>query len=158
MEINNMKILINRKDGGVSIMSLSGEAESAEVEVAKWAELHKDSYISHRVISDEDIPPIREFRDAWTDVTEETSIDIDLAKAKDVALNRLRAERNKELDNLDKKLMIAMEMESDDVQSLKEKKQALRDVTEPLKALQAEGVNDENVLNQIKQLSMLGDV
>jgi hypothetical protein len=100
------------------------------------------------------LPISREFRDAWVDVTPASTVDIDLAKAKEVQLSKLRAARDSELAKLDKELMIATELGTP-TQVIKDQKQALRDVTEPLKALEIDGYNDEAVLQQIRILGNL---
>jgi len=145
-----MNILIKRVDGGVSVMRLINGADAA-TEVDKWKTTYPNAYVSHREIDELDIPATREFRKAWTDITNETIIDIDLAKAKEVQLTKLRALRDRALEKLDKKYMIAVELGTA-VTDIKTAKQQLRDITEDLKNLVVSGVNDEDVLNRIKEL------
>lgn len=115
-----------------------------------------ENAIGVRDVEDTDIPSNREFRNAWCDVTEETRIDIDLKKAKDIQLIKLRIEREQAF----KDLGFANKLHPDIEEALlsAETKQALkdlRDVTEPLKALEVDGFNDEAVLTKIKELGTL---
>lgn len=159
-----MKIIYTRpEDGGVSIVIAAPKANIEKI----LGPLTQEQYEQHvmersipadainvRFISDEDIPANREFRNAWVDVTPETQIDIDLERVKEVKLAELRAVRNAELEKLDKQFMLALER-GGDVEEIKAKKQALRDATEPLKQLEVSGVNDEEVLNTIRELGKL---
>jgi hypothetical protein len=109
-----------------------------------------------REIQDEDVPVDREFRDAWTDQTEGSSIDIDLEKAKELQLKKLRAARNEELEKLDKDFLIALEAgEETKITEIKTQKKTLRDATDPLKNLNVSGYNDQEVIEQIKSLGTL---
>lgn len=71
-----MVIVINRKDGGVSILRPTSEAFSAELEVGKWCEIHVDQYVSHYLATEDDIPK-RKNRDAWTDKSGKIKVDRD---------------------------------------------------------------------------------
>lgn len=108
----------------------------------------------YKVIDDLWLPESREFRNAWVDVTDEPKIDICLKTAKDIKLMQLRTERNEALKKTDAELMRALEAQ-DDLHEIKAKRQALRDATEPLKALTVSGYNDEDVLQQIRDLGVL---
>lgn len=160
-----MRFMYTRPDGGVSIITAAPKEDLERVLGA----LSDDEYVNHvlarsvpddasklRTVGEEDIPDDQEFRDAWVDETEATSIDISLAKAKEIALANLRTERNKKLDESDKLITRAVE-NGDDLAEIKAERQALRDATEPLKQLEAVGVNDEAVLTEIKKLSKLGN-
>lgn len=158
------KILYTRPDGGVSIVTPLPK-ENIEVLLGPLTE---DQYVSHiiersipddatnvRYINNEDIPTSRHFRNAWVDTTEEAYIDICCEKARDVQLEKLRRERDAELDKLDKEFMIALEREMDTT-VIKKRKQELRDATNPLKILDVAGkVNDDELLEEIKSLGIL---
>lgn len=154
--------LIKRSDGGVSIV-IEGDKPDITRTILEWEKLAKPEYlpiVEIREINASDIPGSREFRNAWTDVTSETRIDINCDKAKQIQLEKLRSERNKKLEELDKQFMLVLEKDEgaqttiDEKQRIIDEKQRLRDITNPLKALNCEGVyNDEAVLNQIKELS-----
>lgn len=151
------KFLIQKKDNSVSIMNIiAGDIDS---EVAKWPEEVRVDVISYRAIEDTDIPTDRTFRSAWRDELEGEQIDICLRSAKELALLKLRAERNKKLDELDKQTLIAIGKGDDAMrQAVEEKKRDLRDCTEPLKAVEAVGYNDEATLNRLKELMTLPEV
>lgn len=123
-----------------------------------WSSVPDDA-INPREINDDDHPNTREFRNAWCDVTPEPRVDIDLAKAKEIQLTKMREERQKKFDELGFPIRLSPELEAAIVsQENKNKLKALRDATEPLKALVAEGYNDETVLDQIRNLGRLNDV
>jgi hypothetical protein len=71
-----MKIAITRDDGGVSIMNLVEGMTLDDVpgEVAKW-ETGGGVAVSWRETSDDEIPPTREFRNAWYDTGTEIAVD-----------------------------------------------------------------------------------
>ena len=94
-----MKIVIKTTEG-VQIMTLVGDSNVGEV-LSKWGDLHPNKYISHREMPDSAIPSDRTFRDAWSDTTPELTIDIDMAKARSIHLERIRTKRNAELATLD---------------------------------------------------------
>lgn len=111
--------------------------------------------IGVRQINDSDIPDDRVFRDAWCDVTQESFIDIDCEKAKDITLSNVRTQREKLFKPLDDEFIQALEKRLD-TSVIALKKQQLRDITNPIKALDATGkVNDYNLLGQLKQLSII---
>lgn len=152
-------------DGGISILSVSSKEDIERI----LGPISDEEYTKHvleksvpkgainpRVIDDNGIPESREFRDAWSDVTPEAVIDIDLSKAKDIQLKKLRDERDKELLKTDTDYLAAVA--NDDAvsfSSIKEKKKKLRDATEALKNLQVSGHNDKDVLKKIRDLGAL---
>ena len=160
-----MKIIYTRpSDGGVSIIT----AAPREVLEQVLGPLTVEEYEAHvlersipdgaqnvRQISPEDVPNDREFREAWVDVAEDTKVNIDLAKAKELQLTKLRELRNRALEKLDKDYMIAIELGTATT-DIKAAKQQLRDITEDLKNLVVSGVDDEEVLTRIKELGYEG--
>ena len=111
--------------------------------------------VNVRDIDDIDIPSDRELRNAWVDVTEESRIDIDCTKAKDIRLSQLRKIRDEALEKSDIEITRAMEDGNQaDIDKLKVYRQELRDVTNPLKAEDTTGkYNDDVLLAQMKSLS-----
>ncbi|MFA7278643.1 MAG: hypothetical protein WC100_00945 [Sterolibacterium sp.] len=79
-----MKIVIKKTSGGVSIMTLVGDADPAEC-IAKWSDANPGEYVSHREMPDDAIPVDRTFRNAWTDTTPEPMIDIDPVRAAQIS-------------------------------------------------------------------------
>lgn len=118
-----------------------------ERSVPSWA-------INPRYVDEDGLPADREFRNAWCDATPDAKVDIDLKKAKDLQLTKLRDVRNAKLAAADIEFMTKLE-KGDDLADIKKKKQKLRDATEPLKALVVDGYNDKEVLAQIKSLGTL---
>lgn len=109
-----------------------------------------------KIDSNQDLDSIREFREAWCDVTPESIVDVNLSKAKEIQLGKLRSERQKAFVDLGFPYKLNPEVEEAIVSpETKAKLKSLRDATEPLKALIAEGYNDEDVLEQIRQLGKL---
>ncbi len=165
----NKLIYTRPEDGGISII-IPAPKEILEKVLGPLTEEEYEKHVRDRSIpanalnvreiNNEDLPTSREFRNAWCDVTANTTIDIDCTKAKEFALAKLRSQRNKQLDATDKDMTRALEEQNPNVvNSLKEKRTALRNITEPLKALDTAGkVNDNNLLDQIRQLSVLGDI
>lgn len=83
-----MAIVIKLADGSVAIMTVIGDADVGEC-IEKWKGINPGAYVSHREIPDDAIPTDRSFRPAWTDVTPEPVIDIDLERAKAVKIASL---------------------------------------------------------------------
>lgn len=81
----------------------------------------------------DDIPSDRTFRNAWTDEHDTPTVDIDLDKAKEIHLNRIREERNKELEKTDKEFVVALSKGLDTTE-ITEKKQELRDIPQEFEA------------------------
>lgn len=138
------------KDGSIGIMTLiEGTPEAA---IAKM--INKDDIVSFREVLE--IPADRTFRDAWCDVTREAKVDIDLKKAKEIKLKELREKRQPRLEVLDKEMLKALE-DGDDAKKaeIKAAKQALRDITNPLKNLEVDGVNNNVLLQQIIELGKI---
>lgn len=160
-----MKYIYTRPDGGVSIILFARKEDIERI----LGPLTDQEYLNHvlekslpndysklRELKQIDMPESYEFRDAWCDVTPEPRIDIDLTKAKEIKLAEMRLNRKPKFEDLDKEFIIAME-KGDDLTDIKLKKQKLRDATNPLKALVADGYNDETILNQIIKLGTLED-
>ena len=120
------RIVIKRDDGGVSIMQILEEADSTEA-VRKWQTTAKEKYVSFREIEAADLPN-RDFRNAWTDDLAGPQIDVDMPRAKDIHLGRIRERRKEKFEELDVEYMKALEAGDSFAQTTaKNKKQALRD-------------------------------
>lgn len=68
-----MKIAISRTDGGVSIMTLLDEARQDEA-IRKWQDVNPGQYVSHREVSEDEIPTDRASRNALTDTGTEIRV------------------------------------------------------------------------------------
>lgn len=159
-----MKLMYTRpEDNGVSIV-IAAPKEAIEKVLGPLTQEQYEQHIIERsvpanalkvkVISDSDIPADREFRDAWEDITNDNKVNINLQKAKDLKLKELRAARDAELLKADKDFIIALE-KGEDLELIKQRKQELRDATEPLKNLDVSSGAQRTVLNRIKALSVL---
>jgi len=127
-----MKIVIKTHDG-VQIMTLLNNGDLTD-SLNKWALMHPNQYISHREMPDEAIPTDRTFRNAWADITSELTIDIDMAKAREIHLDRIRIQRNSELSKLDVEVMKAQDIgDTEKLAQIRQRKQELRDLPTTLR-------------------------
>lgn len=123
-----MKTIIKCTDGSVSVMTLVAGANEAEA-LEKWKLVNQNTYVSHRQMPDDAIPLDRTFRDAWADTTPELIIDIDMAKARNIHLERIRIKRNAELSKLDIQATKAQDVgDAETLTQIKARKQELRDL------------------------------
>jgi len=90
-------------------------------------------------LDDDSIPTDREFRNAWK--LQDNRIDFDLPKAKEIQLERIRKAREPHLTALERAHMEAL-IKGQDVTEIINQKQALLEITEPLKALEPESIDD----------------
>ena len=122
-----MKIVIKTTDG-VQIMTLVAGCDVNDA-LRKWGDLHPNKYISHRSMPDDAIPSDRTFRDAWADTTPELTIDVNMAKARAIHLERIRTKRNAELSKLDIQATKAQDVgDADALTQIRARKQELRDL------------------------------
>ena len=123
-----MKTVIKLASGGVAVMTLVNNANEVEA-IEKWKAVNPGAYVSHRQMPDEAIPTDRTFRDAWADTTPELTIDIDMAKARDIHLERIRIKRNAELSKLDIQATKAQDIgDAETLAQIRARKQELRDL------------------------------
>ena len=122
-----MKIVIKTTDG-IAIMNLVGGADFDDA-LLKWKLVNPGKYISHRDMPDEVIPADRTFRNAWADTTPELTIDVDMAKARDINLESIRIKRNAELSKLDVQATKAQDVgDLEALVQIRVRKQELRDL------------------------------
>ena len=161
------KIIYTRADdGGVSIINPSpkerlervlGTLTEAQYEEHVWTRSVPDDAIDPRYIDDLDIPPSREFRNAWCDVTSDPSIDISCSLAKEIQLEKLRLARQEEFVKLGFGVKFHKEIEDAILSPATRKElQRLRDITNPLKELDVSGkINCKETLALIRSLGTL---
>lgn len=144
------KIAYTELDGSVSIVIPVAKTEIERI----LGSLTDEEYVNHVKeksipahaqnvvdIDDLNIPSTREFRAAWKLVG--NKIDFDLVKAKEIQLGRVRFARESKLSALDVLFMQAVEKGDTQKQAeIAAQKQFLRDITEPLKALDAKSIDD----------------
>ena len=132
-------IAIARSDGGVSVMQLvtceygtdgkprwtrDATDEAIAAEIAR----SRQPVVSWRRITRDDVPGDRHFRSAW--VLSAGKVGIDMAKARDIHRERMRAARAPKLAALDVEYQRADETGDTGAKAdIAKRKQALRDVT-----------------------------
>jgi len=146
-----MKIVIKKTDG-VDIMTVIGASDSSEL-LRRWRDFNVGKYISHREMPDDAIPEDRTFRDAWADATPELTIDIDMGKAREIHLDRIRIKRNAKLSYLDIEAMKAQDIgDAEALEQIRAQKQELRD----LPATLAPTLGAANSVDALKAIQPLG--
>jgi len=109
---------IERSGGSVSIMRILLNS-SIEEELAKWPEEDRASVVSYKEIDESEIPTDRHFREAW-----DYDLKINMGKARDIHMDRIRAARDEKLKALDIETMKGRDVQAE--------KQALRDIPQTL--------------------------
>ncbi|MDD5407015.1 MAG: hypothetical protein PHE73_08775 [Sulfurovaceae bacterium] len=121
------KIVVKRKDGGVSIIIPTHEATP---ETILRDVLRVEGYVSHREINEDKLPQDRIFRDAWTDDNPTETVDVHIEKAKEIKKDHLRQMRKPLFEKLDIEFIQAVEKGDINTQKqIADKKQKLRDIT-----------------------------
>ena len=147
-----MKTVIKCTDGSVAVMTLVAGADLDEA-ISKWKQAHPHKYLSHREMPDDAVPTDRTFRDAWADTTPELTIDIDMAKAREIHLGRIRIKRNAELSKLDTQATKAQDIgDAETLTQIRTRKQELRDLPATLAPTLASAVS----VDALKAIQPLG--
>jgi hypothetical protein len=123
-----MYIIYEGKDGSVAISVLAADVKMEQVEeiVEKFRGAHPEgAYPRYSVVDKIDAPEDRTFRDAW--VKQGSKIVVDKNKGRAIHLDRVRADRNKKLEELDKEQLRYINYK-DKLQKIEEQKQVLRDL------------------------------
>ena len=115
------RIIYTNDEGGVSVIIPTGDLSIEEV-----AAKDVPAGVPFRIVSDDEIPSDRTFRNAWKD---EDGIKVDMPKAVEITKDRLRNERAPLLTALDVQYQRAQESGLDTAAIIIEK-QRLRDITE----------------------------
>jgi biotin carboxylase len=165
-----MKIMYTRpEDNGVSIV-VAAPKEAIERVLGPLTQEQYEAHVMERsipsnainvkFITDENIPANREFRNAWVDITDDNNVNICCNKAKELKLEELRRVRNAKLAETDMEFTRAIESDDADlISAVKAKRTALRNATEALKAIEADGIIDDlELLELIRQKSILEDM
>lgn len=128
MEIINMneRIIVKNGDGTVSIMI---PALNTSLSIEEIAAKDVPEGLSYRIVDKSIIPTDREFRNAWTDDFPGPQLDVDMNKARDIWMDKIRVQRNKKLKELDTSFMLALESGDTVAQgNIAAEKQVLRDI------------------------------
>lgn len=121
------RLIINRADGGISIMPVD-EAHPIDVELSKWTDVASPEWLpikGSRLVDDLPVTD-RAFRNSLTD--DGVNITYDMTKARDIWRDKLRIDRQPELEALDVQFMQALETGAD-TKTVVQEKQRLRDIT-----------------------------
>lgn len=117
-----MRVIVYTDDVGLIVV----RPTSKEMEELAWKKLPKGA-VNPRWIDDSELPPNRDFRNAWVD---SQGVKVDMPKARAIHRNRLRELRAPKFKELDLEYMRADENGNESKKSsIALKKQALRDVT-----------------------------
>ena len=101
-------------------------ADEAEL-LAACVERNVPDGVAHRVVEDNEIPSARLFRNAWAD--DGATVDVDMPKAREIHMDAIRVDRDKQLAGLDVTFMRAVEDGDPDAQDdASVEKQALRNI------------------------------
>ena len=137
-----MNLVFQNQDGSISVMTVVGEdtAEVAVTEQAKQPGLANATFLG-RV----DTLPDKTYRDAWR--FNASNIETDMATARDIHMDRIRAERNEELVKSDNELRVA---EDDDqvaeVAKVRAKRKMLRDIPQTFDLTKAKTPEELNAM------------
>lgn len=135
---------LQMSDGSVALMQTSGAVTPAAC-LAKWPPAEAARVVAHQPIDAAAIPQDRTFRNAWT--LNGGKVEHDMAKAREIQRNRLRAERAGRLADLDLAYVRADEAQDATAKAaVVAQKQALRDVTDAPQIAAAQTVADLKAL------------
>lgn len=120
------KIVYTNNDGSVAIITPADEALTI-MTIEQIAVKDVPDDLSYRITGAENIPSDRVFRDAWTDANPGDAVDIDMAKAKSIQMDRVRAARDVKWPDFDARYMAA-QRDSMDLTALDAGRQTLKDI------------------------------
>lgn len=122
-----MHILIERDDGGVSVLALAPGIEAA-VEVPRWEAAFQRRAVQWAELTD--APTDRAFRAAWV-CGAPGAVAVDLGAARDIHLARIRKARDRALVATDGEAMRALDT-GEGSEGLHARRQSLRDIPQAL--------------------------
>lgn len=128
-QIKDVRLVYHCQEDGKCkiVIPVSGTIE----EVAKKAIPEGTKY---RVTHKDLIPKDRTYRDAWTDKHDTDTVDVDMAKAREIHLGRARKGRDAALVELDVETIKALgKGDQKELAAVEAKKQDLRDLPKKLK-------------------------
>ncbi len=144
-----MRILYTRpSDGGLSVVHAAHKSDIEKVlgplteeqfKAHVWEKSIPKDALTAVEIDDSYQLPDREFRNAWMQDGKEVTFDLEKARA--IQLDRIRQVREPRLIDLDKEFMIGLEKGAPS-EEIVARKQALRDITEPLKKAVLTSIDD----------------
>ncbi len=126
----NQRIIINNGDGSIGIVIPSPEFVAVEgnTMAVLQAKIVPEGLAS-RITNVSNIPSNRDFRNAWTDDTPGVKVDVDMPKARDIHMDKIRVARDKKLIDFGIEQIIAAEQDDTvKLDLIKIEKQVLRDL------------------------------
>ena len=111
----NSRIIFQNESGGVSVIVPTGSVELALKDVPPG--------VPYEIVSTDDIPSDRTFRNAW--VADGAAVAVDLGKAKDIGHDIRRQQRAEEFKPYDEVIM--KQIPGADAVAAEEARQAIRD-------------------------------
>jgi hypothetical protein len=115
------EVIIYEYEGGVAVV-----VPAPDVDIKDVAARDIPQGCDYKIVDSAKLPDDRVFRGAWT-----TDCKVDMDKAKEIWLDKIRDVRNKRLAELDIEWMRAMENgENKEASNIAAIKQSLRDITE----------------------------
>jgi len=123
-------IIITRADGGVSILHPTDPRSDVSALIAKWESAGGNrKAISWRRGRKSDIPTDRTFRNAWDDSDSTPKVVVNMPKAREIHMDKIRATRDAKLAELDIEVLKAMEAgDTARVTAIAKEKQDLRNI------------------------------
>ena len=120
-------ICLRERGGGVSVLIPTPEAlKTMTLEEIAEKDCGGKPW---RIVDASHLPTDRTFRDAWTDDLPSETVDVDMAKARDIHMDRIREKRTEKLGELDVAFMRAVETGAEEEQqTIAKQKQRLRDL------------------------------
>lgn len=131
------RIIYTNNEGGVSVIHPTGELSIEEVAAKDVPE-----GVAYEIVEDDAIPSDRFFRAAW--VLRNNTLEIDLAKAKEIGQQRRRAARDAEFKPLDD--VIAKQIPGIDLDAAEAGRALIRKKYEAMQA----AINDAKTPDEIK--------
>lgn len=137
------RIVYTRPDGGLSIIAPTPDfvkgckSLRAALAIIRAKDVPKDA-VNVMVCDAADLPQDRTYRDAWC-CQDSKNIEIDMPKARDIHMGKIRASRNAALEREDTALMRAVESGNESaVRAVAKHKQKLRDIPQTFDLSRAE--------------------
>ena len=136
------RIIFTNEDGSIGVIVPTKEG-LAKFGIDGLAKKDVPEGKAFRIVDEEEIPSDRTFRNAW-ETDAEVAVKVNIPKAKGITKDRLRAERDVLLKDLDTQFIRAQESKADTTAIVAEK-QRLRDITDEVHKL--ETVEDLKTIN-----------
>jgi hypothetical protein len=122
-----MKIIYTNTEGTVSVVHPAPEVLDQENGIERVIKRSVPEGVPYQIVEDKDIPIDRTFRMAWKEV--QGKIDVDMSKAMEIHMEKIRAARDKVLSETDVEITKALEAgDTPTINRLRGERQKLRDI------------------------------